>query len=242
MQARKVIEKGATWRVGNGHLIDVWNHRWLPDPTYSKIVSPRANSTECRASDSFYTNTRIWDPRRLESTFYPWEAEMVSRIRMSEACDEDLLVWPLTPDGHYSVQSAYCLLATKEANTSPSSFSLASPQSVWKSIWKIQAPNEIRHFIWRAAKDSLPTKQNLKAQHISLDETCVLCDDHQETLLRSLWLFERAQSVHGSQILVLLLSSRNNSGFLWISWRRCYKKVLRIVWLDLFTTIAWCLS
>lgn len=42
---------------------------------------------------------------------------MVSRIYISETCDEDLLVWPLTPDGHYSVQSAYFLLATEEANT-----------------------------------------------------------------------------------------------------------------------------
>lgn len=103
---------------------------------------------------------------------------MVSRIHMSEACDENLLVWPLTLDGHSSVQSAYCLLANEEANTSPCSSSLASPQSVWKSIWKIRAPNKICHFIWHVVKDSFPTKQNLKARHISLDETCALCDDH----------------------------------------------------------------
>ena len=30
-------------------------------------------------------------------------------------------------------------------------------------------------------KNSLPIKQNLKSQHIPMDETCTLCDDHQET-------------------------------------------------------------
>lgn len=38
-------------------------------------------------------------------------------------------------------------------------------------------------------------KQNLRAQHISIDETCGLCDDHQETLLHSLWLCDHAQFV-----------------------------------------------
>ena len=57
----------------------------------------------------------------MESNFYPWEADMVSRIQVSEACDEDLLVWPLTANGSYSVRSAYCLLASAEASIAPSS-------------------------------------------------------------------------------------------------------------------------
>ena len=57
----------------------------------------------------------------MESNFYPWEADMVRRIQVSEACDEDLLVWPLTADGSYSVRSAYCLLASVEASIAPSS-------------------------------------------------------------------------------------------------------------------------
>ena len=57
----------------------------------------------------------------MESNFYPWEADMVRRIQVSEACDEDLLVWPLTADGSYSVRSAYCLLASAEASIAPSS-------------------------------------------------------------------------------------------------------------------------
>ena len=40
---------------------------------------------------------------------------------MGEGCNEDLLVWPLIADGAYSVRSAYCLLASAEANNSPSS-------------------------------------------------------------------------------------------------------------------------
>ena len=74
------------------------------------------------------------------------------------------------------------MLAIDKVNTNPSSSSLDSSHSVWKKIWKIQAPNKIWHFIWRVAKDSSPIKQNLKSQHILVDETCSLCDDHQETV------------------------------------------------------------
>ena len=45
LQAREVIEKCAIWRVGSEHGIDVWKHRWLPNPTYNKIVSPRRESS-----------------------------------------------------------------------------------------------------------------------------------------------------------------------------------------------------
>ncbi|XP_030928675.1 uncharacterized protein LOC115954851 [Quercus lobata] len=76
LQAREVIEKCAIWRVGSGHGIDVWKHRWLPNPTYNKIVSPRRESSVSRVSELFYPNTRIWDPGKLEENFYPWEAEM----------------------------------------------------------------------------------------------------------------------------------------------------------------------
>ena len=44
LQARNVINQGEIWRVGNGHLIDVWNHNWQPNPAYCKIISLRADS------------------------------------------------------------------------------------------------------------------------------------------------------------------------------------------------------
>ena len=44
LQAQEVIEKGAIWRVGSGQQIEVWKHRWLPDPSYSKIITPKADS------------------------------------------------------------------------------------------------------------------------------------------------------------------------------------------------------
>jgi len=69
LQAREVIEKGAIWRVGNGQLIDVWQHRWLPEPNNNKIISPKVNSLVLQVCDLCPLDTRVWDPGRLGSKY-----------------------------------------------------------------------------------------------------------------------------------------------------------------------------
>ena len=116
-----------------------------------------------------------------------------------QTCALPILVWPFTPNGEYSVRSAYHMLVSTSVMADQASTS-SGDQSVWKSIWRIRAPNKIRHFIWRAVKDSLPTKENLQRRHIPLDLTCSLCDEHQESLLHALWLCDQAKAVWRSEV------------------------------------------
>ena len=67
------------------------------------------------------------------------------------------------------------MLVSTDSILQPSSSVSGSPGLVWKKNWRLRVPNTIRHFIWRAAKDSLPTKQNLKARHIPIDEVSDGC-------------------------------------------------------------------
>ena len=103
LQAHDVINKGAIWRVGNGELIDIWRHRWLPDLTHGKIISPRANTSVVQVCELFLPNTKIWDPGKLALCFMPWEAEIVRQIQVCAGGEEDVLIWPLTADDGYSV-------------------------------------------------------------------------------------------------------------------------------------------
>ena len=169
------------WRVGDGCSIDIWGHRWLSDQANSTIISRRNNSTVRHVKGLFYPGTRIWDLRLLERMFVPWEVELIKLILVSEGCVEDLLIWPLTLDENYSVQSAYRMLVEEASSQDLGSSSMEGSQKVWKGIWKIRTPNKIRHFIWRAARLSLPTKQNLKAERLPVEDTCALCGDFQET-------------------------------------------------------------
>ena len=147
MTARGVIEKSTIWRVGSGQMIDVWHHRWLPDLNHSKIISPNANNDVSRVCDLLLPSTRTWDPGRLASYFLPWETDMVRKIQVCTDGEEDILIWPLTADGDYSVRSAYRMLVDNESQSLPSSSTPNGDGSVWKKIWKVHVAHKIRHFL-----------------------------------------------------------------------------------------------
>ena len=89
------------------------------------------------------------------------------------------------------------------------------------------------------SKNSLPIKQNLKSQHIPMDETCTLCDDYQETLMNYLWLCDHAEFVW-----------KLDPGFN-VLYQKRYRSFMDLVevmlqqgssfHIALFSTIPWCL-
>ena len=204
----------------------------------SRVVSPKIDEGLNRVCDLFYPNTKIWNWEVLQNSFYPWEAEAIWNIYVSEMCNTDCLVWPKTANGCCLVKSAYQMLATKVINKAPSS-SNGEDSKVWRSIWKIRAPPKVRHFMWRAARDPLPLKQNLARWKIALDETCSLCDKQQESVMHVLWVCDQAKDVWKS---VPSFSRLYQTGY------RSFFDLLEAV-LDhgstftvaLFSTIAWSL-
>ena len=54
--------------------------------------------------DLFLAGRRVWDPGLVHRLFLPWEADLICRIPVGEEPATDLLVWPLTPTGDYSVR------------------------------------------------------------------------------------------------------------------------------------------
>ena len=76
----------------------------------------------------------MWDPGLLERCFLPWKVEMIKHIYVHEGAGNDVLVWPLTPNGNYSVRSVYRMLAAEGINQNPSSSSPLEAERVWKGI------------------------------------------------------------------------------------------------------------
>ena len=167
----------------------------MPNSNHSKIISPRADSSIHKVCDLFFLDTRVWDPGRLASCLLPWEADLVRRIQVCEKGVDDILTWPLANDVDYNVRSACRMLVSADSLLLPSSSSSGSNGLIWKKIWTMRVPNKIRHFIWRVARDSLPSKQNLKAQHLLISEECNGCGEHTESLMHCLWLCDQARSM-----------------------------------------------
>ena len=60
-----------------------------------------------------------------------------------------------------------------------------------KSIWDLQVPHKVRHLIWRAANDALPTLQNLMCRKVVNSTHCPMCKSDGKDLIHALWKCRR---------------------------------------------------
>ena len=97
--------------------------------------------------DLFSPGTTLWNEELLEVNFYPWEAEAIKDIYISQVEAADALIWPHTSDGEYSVRSAYRLLVTTQQQNRPGVSNTEVGRDLWSSIWKMEVPNKVRHFL-----------------------------------------------------------------------------------------------
>ena len=58
---------------------------------------------------------------------------------------------------------------------------------VWAKLWKLNVPNKIKVFGWRACHNILPTRDNLMLRKIVEEDGCMLCSRGAETRIHALW-------------------------------------------------------
>lgn len=72
--------------------------------------------------------------------------------------------------GLFSVRSAYKVaLVLKNDGKMGSCSDGSNLRQFWRRLWSIQIPHKIRHFAWRAARDILPTKENLVTRKVLVE-------------------------------------------------------------------------
>ena len=162
LQARKVVRLGSKWRIGDGKSIQIRGDSWLPDLHSSRVISPQKNfpnnSRVCALIDE---DNRCWLEDIIYDEFLPHEADAIMRLPLSLEATDDKLIWAETQSGHYTTKSAYRVLLRKAKVSCPGTSNPMAHKQFWNEIWSLNIPNKIRHFIWRVANDSLPTKKNL---------------------------------------------------------------------------------
>lgn len=46
LKDRDAIHRGSFWRLGNGKLVKIWQHHWLPIKHPTKVISPVLETIE----------------------------------------------------------------------------------------------------------------------------------------------------------------------------------------------------
>ncbi|KAL0015802.1 hypothetical protein SO802_002871 [Lithocarpus litseifolius] len=134
-------------------------------------------------SDLIDVEKKSWDVNILNQVFLPFEVEIIEGIPLSNRLPVDKQIWFETANGIFLVRSAYKIaLEMQEANVGGSVSDGGNLLAFWKKLWKFQVPNKVRHFVWRVAKDILPTKTNLVKWHVIVDDLCEECGLYVESL------------------------------------------------------------
>ena len=68
----------------------------------------------------------------------------------------------------------------------PSNLDLVKP--LWQAIWQMKTPSKVKNLVWRACRNSLPTKLNLVKQQVITNDRCDLCQSQQEDVHHALYL------------------------------------------------------
>ena len=125
MAAKNIIKEDSRWVVGDGKSIELWDARWLPSIASGKVMTTRTGSGHGERVSSLISHEREeWRTTLVQQTFLPHEAEEILSIPLSSMNLADSLVWDKTPNGCFTVKSAYrtavkCIVEAKEGEANP---------------------------------------------------------------------------------------------------------------------------
>ena len=201
VEGRDVLKQGLIRRIGTGENTDAWHDNWLPRDGALRPVACLKEDPPIKVSDFIDETAACWNLPKLQEFFQPMDIELIRSIPVCTRRLDDFWSWHYERTGVFSVRSAYRMLAEtrrrREAwleGTSSSSDHRGEEKS-WKMLWHIQVPSKIKVFLWRLAKQSIPTADVRHRRNMADNSSCVLCgvvDSWRHSLLecvasRSVW-------------------------------------------------------
>lgn len=148
--SRDLIERGSSWKVGNGDSVRIYKDAWLPSPD-GRIKSPVFHlAPESSVKFLIDPDTGWWNINLIDWCFHPPDARLIKSLPLSFTPQPDTMVWKSEKSGSYSVKSGYkslCELHNRDTNRP---FVSDSQRGFWKCLWKLKVSGKIKHFLWKA--------------------------------------------------------------------------------------------
>jgi hypothetical protein len=209
--ARKVLERGLMWRVGNGDNIQIWQDKWIPKPTTYKIQSPSGSMDPlARVNTLIDLTTGWWNYTLIQSSFAKVEADMICSLPLSPLKAPDKMVWLGTKSGFFTVRSAYHMEMQRSRTERGESSRAREQERMWKLIWELQAPPMLKHFTWKLCHGILAAKSFLHCKGILItDPSRPLCNYASESIFHVVWSCPATMAVwQEASIFVLCVTAR----------------------------------
>ena len=128
-----------------------------------------------------------WKEDDIDRIFVLEEAAIIKAIPLSLLNREDIPYWPHNRDGVFSVRSSYRLLLDQAEIEVEGSSNAGDTSLVWKAIWRLRVPNQVKSLMWHAGNNYLPTWANLVKRKVLDDALCQECKQYAEDTLHAIW-------------------------------------------------------
>ncbi|KAL0424121.1 UNVERIFIED_CONTAM: putative mitochondrial protein [Sesamum radiatum] len=183
--ALNLLKAGCRWRIRTGHSVNIWTDPWVPRIPSLRIITPKSSDVHISyVSELIVAGTGEWDVELINALFWPEDQALILQIPLSRVGMADLLVWHYSPNGLFSVRSAYHLALSLISSVGSSNDRWC--QNSWRAVWQAHVPNKVKLFLWRAIRDILPTASKLRRRLSHEVVSCPFCDFSDESPIHTL--------------------------------------------------------
>ena len=131
----------------------------------------------------------------IDRCFLPFEAAKIKSLLVCMTPQEDILIWPKSKEGVYTVKSGYQLLCEMEDREMASASTIGGNKKFWADLWKLRVPNKVKTFAWRVCTNSLLTMENLLKRKVVQLALCSNSKREPENVVHALWGCEKVRQV-----------------------------------------------
>ena len=181
-----------------------------------------------------------WKAELIRGCFIEEDAGAILSIPLSLHRPKDRLIWAELPSEKFTVKSAYRLAYEVNrggGNTDCSNLSMR--KNVWKGLWRMNLPQKVKHFAWKAARNILTSKEALRQRHIVVEGGCSLCGNPTENVLHILWFCAHAKDVWNTSKLSLPFDIEPNWCFLDIMEKLLIVEDVHPGLVERFVSVCW---
>lgn len=138
-----------------------WQDKWLPsNPGGRLFSSPPDDHCNDRVKEWRNADGVGWRFEKLSRLVTIEEKQTISKVRCRDSGSPDFITWCHTKNGDFSVRSAYHLEVERRSCNLVGSY--GDPlKKLWKQILVAKVLQKVKHLVWRAVTNSLPTRGKL---------------------------------------------------------------------------------
>lgn len=129
----------------------------------------------------------MWNDDLIQYLFPSWIGTETVKLFLHSTPTEDTWIWESEKRCIYSVRSSYRVFKQLERAEKGEPSDTATWDPIWKTLWSLKLPTKIRVFVWKAGRDSLPTRKKLYQRQIQLDTRYPFCPSKEEDLFHAIY-------------------------------------------------------